>query len=68
MTDPNDIDADIRNAIAQVWIAADRVEALIAGQCPGPHKYVQHRDMNPPWCPACRYTEAGVKIPRRSTT
>lgn len=57
-----EIDAAIRDAIAEVWAAASRAEALIAEQCPGPHAYVQHRDRRDPWCRVCRYTAAGQKI------
>ena len=59
-------DEEIRNAVAEVWAAAERAEDVIARHCPGTHRYIQHRDRNAPWCPACRYTEAGLKIPRRT--
>ena len=39
----------------------DLAEAIRAA-CPQPHQYVQHRDRQPPWCPACRYTADGERI------
>jgi hypothetical protein len=29
-------------------------------QCPGDHKYVQHRDGRLPWCDWCQFTESGL--------
>lgn len=32
--------------------------------CPGPHRYVQHRDGNAAWCPVCGYAERGSRVNR----
>lgn len=58
-----DVHQQIQDAIGEVWEAVSRAEQLIASNCPGPHRYVQHRDHKPPWCNQCRYTEAGYKVP-----
>lgn len=56
MTQPNDaIDAAAHKAMR----AHDRLHALMAANCPGPHEFVQHRDMRPPWCSACMRTNDG---------
>lgn len=57
-------DDEIQIGARVVAVAAARLEALIAGHCPGPHAYTQHRDRKPPWCNVCRYTAAGALIPR----
>lgn len=57
-----DIHQEIQDAIAEVWASANRAEELIAGNCPGPHAYVQHRDRRPPWCRACGYTAGGLNV------
>lgn len=58
-------DNEIRIAGRVVAVAAARLEAVIAGHCPGPHAYIQHRDSQPPWCSACRYTAGGALIPQK---
>lgn len=58
---------DIAIAAKVVRVRQAVLAELIADACPGPHRYVQHRDDKPPWCPACRYTEAGQKIPREDS-
>lgn len=45
-----------------VVAASLRLADLIRGMCPGPHRYVQHRDTLPPWCPACGYGQTGARI------
>lgn len=54
--------AEISAAAAEVWAAAERLEALIAAQCAGPHRYVQHRDRRGPWCRVCGYGEDGYQV------
>ena len=63
MTSEKD-EAEIRAALIEWEAAAVRLEYLIHTACPQPHIYHQHRDRNPPWCPTCRRTAAGTKIPR----
>lgn len=41
------------------------LSALLLASCPGPHRYVQHRDGRPPWCRACGYTAAGDPVESR---
>jgi hypothetical protein len=37
-----------------------RLHAKISAECSGEHRYVKHRDLNPPWCDACGYTDTGL--------
>jgi hypothetical protein len=56
------IDDDIDEAAREARKAHAKLGSLIAGQCPGPHQFRQHRDGRSPWCPTCRYTADGVRI------
>jgi len=40
-------------------LAALRLQTLLEEHCPGPHRYVQHRDGRMPWCPRCGYQSNG---------
>jgi len=42
--------------------ARRRLQDLLRRNCPGPHRYVQHRDHKPPWCRVCRYRVDGVPV------
>jgi hypothetical protein len=46
--------------LAETRAALQRLQARIAEQCPGPHEYVNRRDLLPPWCDACGYTDTGL--------
>ena len=55
-------------AAAQALSAArQRLADLLTAACPGPHRFVQHRDGKSPWCNACRHTALGQHIPPRET-
>lgn len=53
----------IETAAALVTEARQRLADLLTAACPGPHRFVQHRDHRPPWCKACRYTAIGQPVP-----
>jgi hypothetical protein len=40
--------------------ALARLQQSIREQCPGDHRYVQHRVGWPPWCEACGFTDIGL--------
>ena len=40
--------------------ALERLQARLREQCPGEHRYVQHRAGWPPWCKACGFTDVGL--------
>ena len=40
--------------------ALERLQARLREQCPGEHRYVQHRARWPPWCKACGFTDVGL--------
>jgi hypothetical protein len=46
--------------IQEVRAALQRLQAGIRASCPGPHEYVKHGDVRPPWCHACGYTDTGL--------
>jgi hypothetical protein len=50
----------LEERIMETRRALARLQARIRDQCPGDHKYVQHRDGELPWCDACGYTDAGL--------
>lgn len=52
----------IEAAAAAVVTTRQRLADLLTAACPGPHRFVQHRDHLPPWCNACRYTAVGQPI------
>jgi len=52
----------IETAAQLVADARNRLSGLLTAACPGPHRFVQHRDHLPPWCNACRYTALGQPI------
>lgn len=52
----------IARATEAVHEARLDLEVAIRKACPQPHRFVQHRDKRPPWCPACRYTADGERI------
>lgn len=43
------------------------IKKLVAKNCPGEHKPVQHRDRKPPWCHLCGCTADGNKVGRIRT-
>lgn len=74
MTDPHthpDAVVDIHEVIAEqrshAMGARIVLSGLIMAACPGPHKFVQHRDNRPPWCNRCRYTADGEVVPERES-
>jgi hypothetical protein len=63
MTQPQPDIHEAANQAAQIiHEARTRLDALLVAACPGPHLFVVHKDKNPPWCDACRYTADGVRI------
>jgi hypothetical protein len=50
---------NITEARSDVAAAKAQLQLAIEAECPGPHKYVQHRDAKPPWCEVCGYTAGG---------
>jgi hypothetical protein len=57
--DPRDLIAAV---VATARAARERAEELIAANCAGPHRYVQHRDGREPWCPVCGYGDSGSQL------
>lgn len=55
----------IEAAAEAVRATRQRLANLLTERCPGPHRFVQHRDHRPPWCRACRYTAGGQPVPPR---
>ncbi len=54
----------IDDAARKAMRAHDRLHKLMRRHCPGPHEFVQHRDMRPPWCSACLRTNDGRRVER----
>lgn len=57
-----DVHEEIAAQIHVIAAANLNLIMLLETSCPGPHKYVQHRDRKPPWCNACGYTGAGFRV------
>jgi hypothetical protein len=51
----------VAQARADVAAATLRLAEVLRENCPGRHRYVQHRDARPPWCPECGYGQDGVR-------
>jgi hypothetical protein len=51
----------ILKAREAIKLAEQLILQTIELVCPGPHKPFQHRDMKPPWCSACGYTNTGYR-------
>lgn len=51
----------IAEARRQVQEAGLRLAGLLRALCPGIHRFIQHRDLRPPWCPSCGYGQDGVR-------
>jgi hypothetical protein len=60
----DDLDDAIEAAKRKAMRAHDKLHKLMAKHCPGPHEFVQHRDMRPPWCPVCLRTNDGRRVER----
>lgn len=54
----------IQAAADAVTTSRQQLAQLLIEECPGPHRFDQHRDHRPPWCNACRYTALGQHIAR----
>jgi len=54
--------ADIATIVRQLEETTQRLDALLLTACPGPHKFIQHRDNRPPWCNTCRYQINGQPV------
>jgi len=52
-------------AWAEVKRASQALEKVLEQSCPGPHRYVQHRDRRSAWCSACGRTASGEKVTKR---
>lgn len=52
---------EVAEARSDVVAASLRLAEVIRAGCPGPHRYVQHRDARPAWCPECGYGQDGVR-------
>jgi hypothetical protein len=50
----------LEGRILEVRRGLARLQATLGDQCPGEHRYVQHRDGKLPWCDACGYTDTGL--------
>lgn len=55
------------NAMIRLREAREELTAAIEANCPGPHRFVQHRDGLLPWCESCWRTATG-EAPNRRTT
>jgi hypothetical protein len=52
--------AEIKAAATAANTARTELQKLLTASCPGHHRYIQHRDGKPPWCPSCHYTPDGT--------
>lgn len=52
----------IAEARADVVDAQLRLAAELRACCPGSHRFVEHGDDQPPWCPDCGYSQSGVRV------
>ena len=50
----------LQERIREVRRRLARLQASITEECPGEHRYVNHRDLLPPWCDACGFTDVGL--------
>ena len=42
--------------------ALQRLQQSIADECPGPHEFVQHPGLRPPYCEVCGFTDVGLPL------
>jgi hypothetical protein len=62
LTDSLFVEGDIEAAQVVALDAEARLQRLLLEACDGPHKFVQHRDREEPWCNACRHTVSGKVV------
>lgn len=55
-------EAAIAEARAELVDAQLHLADVLRVWCPGPHRYVQHVEGLPAWCPECGYCQTGVKV------
>jgi hypothetical protein len=55
-----DTQPPLEERIREVRQRLARLQSSITKECPGEHRYVKHRDLLPPWCDACGYTDTGL--------